>query len=111
VKNKLVYVEENEKFQATRIFKNASQAHASMGNVSLMMYAVAVFHIRRQIWLRCKGECESCAAPVTESSGHMHEKQHRGKGGEISLENSIFICPTCHRRAHLDRNPHFTKKN
>lgn len=111
MKNKLVYVQENDKFQAIRIFKNESQAHASIGDVSLMMYAVAVYHIRHAIWLRCKGECEICATPITEDSGHMHEVRHRGQGGEISLVNSVFICSTCHKRAHADRNTRFTKKN
>lgn len=72
--------------------------------------ALAVNSIRRQIVVRSDGECEICAAPVTESSGNMHEKVWRGKGGEISLANSIFICRTCHHREHKSRNPRFSKK-
>ena len=75
-----------------------------------MSYADAVKSIRKQIFYRSKGFCELCAAIVVESSGHMHEQLHRGQGGEISLANSIFICATCHRLAHADRNPRFSKK-
>ena len=71
----------------------------------------AVSVIRHQIFLRSKGDCEFCASPITEQGGHLHEQVPRGKGGEISLANSIFICATCHRLAHADRNPRFTKKD
>ena len=38
----------------------------------------------------------------------MHEKQHRGKGGEISLENSEGLCAFCHLEVeHGDRRPQF----
>jgi 5-methylcytosine-specific restriction endonuclease McrA len=65
----------------------------------------AVAAIRHQIFLRSQGNCEACGCPVNESTAHMHEKQHRGRGGEISLENSLFICAACHKWAHRARNP------
>jgi 5-methylcytosine-specific restriction endonuclease McrA len=70
----------------------------------------AVSEIRHHIFVRSGGECEHCGVPVTESSGHMHEKQHRGKGGEISIENSVFICAKCHQHQHKDRNPRWIKR-
>jgi 5-methylcytosine-specific restriction endonuclease McrA len=98
---------------AVRIFKNRSAASKFKDQrfVSPRKYSEAVGEVRHHLWLRCKGECELCAAPVTEQSGHMHEQVHRGKGGEISLANSVFICPKCHQRAHSARNPRFTKKS
>ena len=72
---------------------------------------VAVKQIREQIWERCGGICEKCSINrVTWDSGQMHEKQHRGKGGDISLENSIFICRDCHDAAHHDRRPRFGER-
>lgn len=68
----------------------------------------AVKSIRNQIFHRSHGYCEICGAIVLETSGHMHERVHRGRGGEISLENSVFICPKCHFREHADRNPRFS---
>jgi len=70
----------------------------------------AIAAIRHQVFLRSKGDCEFCASPVIESSGHLHEKKHRGQGGEISLENSVFICAKCHQQAHKARNPQWRKK-
>ena len=83
---------------------------ASGGFVRLAEYSASVASIRHQVFLRSKGDCEFCASPITEHGGHLHEQVHRGKGGEISLANSIFICATCHRLAHADRNPRFSKK-
>jgi 5-methylcytosine-specific restriction endonuclease McrA len=109
--SKLVWVETTAVGVPVRIFK--SRMHAAGYHVAKVLqwdYSDAVKIIRHQLWLRCAGECELCASPVNETSGHMHETRHRGKGGEISLANSVFICPTCHRRAHADRNPRFSKK-
>lgn len=94
-----------------RIFRSAAASCGSKGPADRLIYSVAVQAIRHRLWLRCGGECELCASPVTESSGHMHEQKHRGQGGEISLTNSVFICPTCHLHAHNDRNPRFTNKS
>ena len=109
--SKMVWVEVNDAGLPVRIFRNRKAAYAFGKEwVGAMLRVEAVGSIRHQIFLRSKGECEICATPLNESSGHLHEQKHRGQGGEISLENSIFICPTCHRHAHADRNPHFTKK-
>jgi 5-methylcytosine-specific restriction endonuclease McrA len=109
MKNKQVWVEiENSKF--VRIFKSKNRAIAANCEIMLVDYFHAVSRIRHHLWRRCKGECELCASVVTEDSGHMHEQKHRGKGGEISLANSVFICSTCHAREHADRNPKFSKK-
>ena len=108
---KWVWCEQDEQGYVTRILRDNKEAYRWNAVVFYdWFYDEAVLSIRHRLWLRCKGECELCAVPVTEDSGHMHEQKHRGKGGEISLANSVFICSTCHRRAHADRNPHFSKK-
>lgn len=97
-----------------RIFRNRKDAMLAFGQSRMVVPMAredAVGAIRYQLWLRSKGDCELCGSPVTETSGHMHERQHRGKGGEVSLDNSVFICFKCHRLAHVDRNPRWTKKN
>ena len=72
----------------------------------------AVKNIRDQIWDRCKGECEWCSKIISKDSMHMHEKIHRGQGGEISLENSCGICYECHfgPLGHGNRAPRFGEK-
>lgn len=97
-------------FEIVRIFKSKNAAFKSGMKIDRRTYSEAVHWIRHLLWLRCKGFCELCASPVTEQSGHMHEQKHRGQGGEISLANSVFICPPCHKREHSDRNPRFLKK-
>jgi hypothetical protein len=77
---------------------------------STMDYSAAVWFIRHQLYRRSKGLCEFCSAVVLEDTAHMHEKQHRGHGGEISLENSVIICPTCHHQQHANREPKFSRR-
>ena len=72
--------------------------------------AEAVAAIRHQIFVRSKGDCELCGSPITEQIGHMHEMQHRGKGGDISLANSVMACAKCHKHQHRDREPKFTRR-
>jgi hypothetical protein len=98
-------------FHVTRIFKSKRAAFAAGGKTptqSPRVYAVA--SIRHQLFVRSEGLCEKCCAIVTESSGHMHEQKWRGKGGEISLENSLFICARCHQHEHKERAPQFTRR-
>ena len=105
--NKLVFVELNEKGRVSRIFRKypwkvrtPSPTEAPHKPIKQMSKTKAVAEVRRQIFLRSKGACEFCATPVTEQTGHMHEKIFRSHCGEISLENSVFVCPPCHRGEH-----------
>lgn len=104
-----VYVELGLDAQPVRIFRN-QKASIRAGWRQIYPRADAVAIIRHKIFLRSKGDCELCGVHVTESSGHLHEQVHRGKGGEISLSNSVFICYACHlgpRGAHRDRRARF----
>lgn len=71
----------------------------------------AVAAIRHAVFERSGGYCEACGIEVTEHSGwhkgEMHERVPRGRGGEISLDNSIFVCRKCHEQAHSSRKPLF----
>lgn len=106
-----VFVDIDMEGDVVRIFRTRSAASRCIdlnNTVVQMDYNLAVGSVRHSLFVRSDGFCELCASPITEQSGHMHEQKHRGKGGEISLENSVFICPTCHRRAHADRNTRFS---
>jgi hypothetical protein len=96
--------------RVVRIFRSEKAAFASGLCLMSMTYSDAVSEIRHQIFIRSRGYCELCGTPVVEASGHMHEKKHRGKGGEISLDNSVFICVACHKREHRSRAPQFTRR-
>jgi len=105
--NKSVFVELNEKGRVSRIFRKypwelrkVSPTELVRKVIKQMSRTKAVAEVRRQIFLRSAGQCELCGALVTEDTGHMHEKIFRSHGGEISLANSIYVCPPCHRGEH-----------
>lgn len=57
---------------------------------------------------RAKGFCESCgsAAPfVRKSDGtpylEVHHKTPLAQGGDDTYENTVALCPNCHRKMHL----------
>jgi 5-methylcytosine-specific restriction endonuclease McrA len=64
--------------------------------------------IRRIVYDRQAGECIMCSATVGWNQAHLHEKIHRGDGGEVSLKNSEILCYYCHLDVeHGDRKPQF----
>lgn len=113
MKSKFVYVEVTRQpnlfYGIVRIFRNQKAALASDAPVIVLHRDVAVAEIRHQLWLRCKGVCELCGDTVTEGSGHMHEQKHRGQGGEISMDNSVFVCAKTHKQEHRDREPRWSR--
>jgi hypothetical protein len=99
--------------QVVRIFKSGRAAMQVPGIETTCFFyrAIAVIAIRHQLFLRSQGFCELCATSITEKWAHMHELKHRGKGGEISMDNSVMACAKCHQHEHKDRNPRFSKKS
>lgn len=83
------------------------------GHVLETPRADAVESIRRQVFERAGYKCETCGDRVTWDSGHLHEKHHRGKGGEVSVENGQCLCYNCHLNdpivGHGKRKPQFSK--
>ena len=94
-----------------RIFKSKQIAYTSETHIIITHRPIAVAEIRHQLFRRSCGQCELCQSNIIEKTSHMHEVKHRGQGGEISLVNSVCICADCHRYAHRDRNPRWTKKS
>jgi 5-methylcytosine-specific restriction endonuclease McrA len=71
---------------------------------------MTISEIRRAVFKRQKRKCLWCDRDVTWEGCHLHEKKFRSQGGEISLENSIILCPYCHLNwAHGDRKLRFKK--
>lgn len=112
MKDKMVWVAQtHDLMRVERIFKSKNAAYASGDPyIVSMKRSEAVRSIRNQIFYRSKGFCELCGDIVTLYSGHMHEQKWRGRGGEISLENSVFICAKTHKLEHKDRSPQFTRR-
>ena len=63
-------------------------------------------YVVAEVLLRANGKCQSCRcdAPFLKEDGtpflEVHHIEWLSKGGEDSVENSIALCPNCHRQAH-----------
>lgn len=65
---------------------------------------------------RANGKCDLCRepAPFTDSHGEPYLECHHviwlAHNGEDSVENTVALCPNCHRRMHILKNPKDVKK-
>ena len=103
-----VYVELDDQDQIIRIYRRFPPFNTNFREVP-RVYAVGV--IRQRILERAEGRCEYCGKFI-DYHFHMHEKKPRGRGGEISMENSVALCASCHigqNGEHGMRRPLFSK--
>lgn len=62
------------------------------------------------VLLRANGTCEGCgqSAPFQRSDGRpyleVHHRRRLADGGDDSVENSMALCPNCHRERHYGIN-------
>lgn len=111
-----IWAEIGQDGRVISLFRNHHQAvlaeatrHARIQHV---LRTTAVSEIRTQVFDRQLGQCLHCPKRFTLQQMHLHEKQHRGEGGQISLENSIGLCADCHLNGeHGDRKPRFGEDN
>lgn len=69
----------------------------------------AISQIRRQVFEISRGECRNCSRAITWNF-HMHEQKPKGRGGEVSVTNSVALCADCHlNQEHGDRKPQWSK--
>jgi 5-methylcytosine-specific restriction endonuclease McrA len=105
------WVEINPENKIIRIFKNRQRAVTSEAfeddRVREYSRKDAIGEIRKAVFERSKGICEFCGNYLTEQTGDLHEQLARGLGGEISLENSVFICRGCHKAQHPEKQLRF----
>jgi len=100
-----------------RIFRTVKAAVSSPAweenRVARIDRGIAVGQIRRRVFERDQYRCTTCDDFVTWESGEMHERNPRGKGGEVSLDNSTTLCHNCHTAsdssAHGNRKPQWSK--
>lgn len=76
----------------------------------------------RNVWVseyakrRAKGICQLCgqAAPFKTKNGEPYLEVHHiiwlSQGGEDSIENTVALCPNCHRKMHILNLPGDRKK-
>lgn len=99
--DKIIWVELHvETRLPVAILKNSKHA-SHVANTAQMLRSVATGSIRQQVYERDGRACTHCGAPVTPDTMHMHERLWRGRGGEISLENSTTLCGYCHEHSEV----------
>lgn len=65
---------------------------------------------------RANGICQLCgkAAPFLDSNGKPYLESHHvvwlSQGGEDSIENTVDLCPNCHRKMHIVADPRDVEK-
>lgn len=98
-----------------RLFRTARHAHCSPASdenrLAEWPRRDAMQAIRKKVYDRAQGRCVACDTPLSLNTYHMHERLPRGKGGQVSLENSEARCAPCHigpTGAHGKRRPQFS---
>ena len=113
--SKQVWCELSAEGRVIRIFRNRRKAaEAALAfPVDLVDRAEAVKDIRRQVFERDGYSCTHCGKAINWDTGHLHERLWRGRGGEMSLDNSTTLCYSCHLNdpvaGHGKRQPQFTR--
>lgn len=65
---------------------------------------------------RAKGVCQLCnqPAPFRDKQGNPYLESHHivwlSNGGEDTIENSVALCPNCHKKMHVVNDPNDVKK-
>jgi len=99
-----------------RIFRNSATAVLSKAweerRVEEYPRREAVQCIRAKVFKDREGLCKYCGkyAPFdgdVYSRGHLHEELPRGRGGEISIFNSVWACYDCHKHQHPEKQLRF----
>lgn len=79
-------------------------------------YEIRDFGLMNRIMIYCKGCCELCGAkaPFYDRAGNPYLELHHVKwlsnGGLPILENSVALCPNCHKKIHMLNNPEDIQK-
>ncbi|BDM22055.1 HNH endonuclease [Pseudomonas sp. LRP2-20] len=98
-----------KKFNDAEIEENARRTESSFVS---RRHTEAPYYLR-SIWVaefakrRSKGNCELCTkpAPFERKNGEPYLETHHIKwlanGGADSIDNTVALCPNCHRRMHI----------
>ena len=70
------------------------------------LHGKAYSKLRKEVYETAGGICSRCGAyaPLTDengqfdvfSCGHVAHRKSRGSGGDDTIENTDWLCPTCH---------------
>lgn len=75
-------------------------------------------YVVAEVLYRANGHCEHCNAPAPFFRDknntpylEVHHKQPLSENGEDTIDNSIALCPNCHRHAHYGISTFINKNN
>ncbi|CAI1802660.1 Predicted restriction endonuclease [Serratia grimesii] len=85
---------------------NSSPAKAVRQTITIIRDPMVKAYVLQE----AKGVCESCGnhAPFSDSKNkpylEVHHLKHLADGGSDTVENTVAICPNCHRALHYSKN-------
>lgn len=56
--------------------------------------------ITEALLARCGGYCERCGFGVHSYAAHRHHRRLRSQGGKDTMDNLVYLCPSCHQWVH-----------
>lgn len=59
--------------------------------------------INKQIYKNVEGKCRICKGDGASETLDVHRIVHGEHGGRYSLNNTVVLCPNCHRKVHTDK--------
>jgi 5-methylcytosine-specific restriction enzyme A len=103
-----------KEWQARRLSDEEIAARAARsGREKVGTQAAIIKQHQRSVWVaehakrRAAGRCELCQkpAPFQDRSGNPYLETHHiiwlARGGADTIENTVALCPNCHRQAHV----------
>jgi 5-methylcytosine-specific restriction enzyme A len=112
-KDKIEILQKSKEKKAKNIDDKELDRRAKGSSKKAGRRSVTSTQFERNIWVseyikrKAKGVCQLCNnnAPFNNSAGKPYLETHHiiwlSEGGEDSIENSVALCPNCHRKMHI----------
>lgn len=106
-------VKQTRERKAKRLSNSELKLRASKSNVKPGFYRQNTVQYERSVWVSeyakriAKGQCQLCTnpAPFDKANGDPYLESHHiewlAKGGADNIENTVALCPNCHRKMHI----------
>jgi 5-methylcytosine-specific restriction protein A len=110
--NRIAEAEEKKAKEAKKLSESELRARAAKNRSQGASRQVNSTYYERDLWIseyakrRAVGVCQLCdqRAPFNNKAGdpylETHHIQWLSQGGEDSIENTVALCPNCHRKMH-----------
>ncbi len=102
--------------EALRVIAESQTAKTPKKTSSTITQYTRSTYIADYVRRRANGVCQLCgeAAPFSRKDGTPYLESHHivwlAEGGEDSVDNTVALCPNCHRKMHIVADPEDIKK-